>query len=121
MELRLPLNRACGPHETCDRNAALEPAGPDAARTDAVRVAQAYGVAHGYGKEAATVQERCLPGRKREAEAAVWAAFSELMPLRGPEGYVRERTEAFREAGVTLLNVRPAGSGPARPTSTVNN
>lgn len=56
-------------------------------------------VAYGYGKEAATIQELYLSGKKREAEAAVPDEFCELMTLCGPEGYVRDRIEAFREAG----------------------
>ena len=39
----------------------------------------------------------------------------------GPEGYVRDRIEAFREAGVTMLNVTPVGPEPARLISTVKN
>ena len=33
--------------------------------------------------------------------------------LVGPEGYVKERLAAFREAGVTVLNVMPIGPDPA--------
>ncbi len=32
----------------------------------------------------------------------------------GPESYVRERVAAFREAGVTVLNVTPIGGDPVR-------
>jgi hypothetical protein len=39
----------------------------------------------------------------------------------GPEGYVRDRIKAFREAGVTMLNVTPVGPEPARLISTVKN
>lgn len=78
-------------------------------------------VAYGYGKEAATIQELYLSGKKREAEAAVPDEFCELMTLCGPEGYVRDRIEAFREAGVTMLNVTPVGPEPARLISTVKN
>jgi hypothetical protein len=35
------------------------------------------------------------------------AEFCEPVSLCGPEGYVRERIDAFREAGVTMLNVTP--------------
>ncbi len=34
--------------------------------------------------------------------------FLELTTLCGPKGYVKERVEAFREAGVTHLQVHPA-------------
>ncbi|MEU8774405.1 LLM class F420-dependent oxidoreductase [Streptomyces sp. NPDC048606] len=76
-------------------------------------------VAYGYGEAARTIQELYLSGRKRDAAAAVPDEFCELMTLCGPEGYVRERVEAFREAGVTMLNVTPVGPEPARLIETV--
>ncbi|MFF3648607.1 LLM class F420-dependent oxidoreductase [Streptomyces sp. NPDC002181] len=78
-------------------------------------------VAYGYGEEARKIQELYLSGRKRDAAAAVPDEFCELMTLCGPEGYVRERVEAFREAGVTMLNVTPVGPEPARLIQTVKN
>ncbi|MFE6837325.1 LLM class F420-dependent oxidoreductase [Streptomyces sp. NPDC057705] len=78
-------------------------------------------VAYGYEEEARKIQELYLSGRKRDAAAAVPAEFCELMTLCGPEGYVRERVEAFREAGVTMLNVTPVGPEPARLIETVKN
>ncbi|MEU6064164.1 MULTISPECIES: LLM class F420-dependent oxidoreductase [Streptomyces] len=76
-------------------------------------------VAYGYEKEARLIQELYLSGRKKEAEAAVPDELCELMSLCGPEGYVRERVAAFREAGVTMLNVVPVGPEPARLVETV--
>ncbi|MFF0141174.1 LLM class F420-dependent oxidoreductase [Streptomyces sp. NPDC005227] len=76
-------------------------------------------VAYGYEKEARLIQELYLSGRKAEAEAAVPDEFCELMSLCGPEAYVRERVAAFREAGVTMLNVTPVGPDPARLVETV--
>ncbi|RSS82973.1 LLM class F420-dependent oxidoreductase [Streptomyces sp. WAC06614] len=78
-------------------------------------------VAYGYEKEARRIQELFLAGRKRDAAAAVPEEFCELMTLCGPEGYVRDRIEAFREAGVTMLNVTPVGPEPARLVETVKN
>ncbi|MFJ6755716.1 MULTISPECIES: LLM class F420-dependent oxidoreductase [unclassified Streptomyces] len=78
-------------------------------------------VAYGYEEEARKIQELYLSGRKRDAAAAVPDEFCELMTLCGPEGYVRERVEAFREAGVTMLNVTPVGPEPARLIETVKN
>ena len=37
--------------------------------------------------------------------------------LVGPESYVKERIEAFRESGVTSLQVRPAAEDPAAPVA----
>ncbi|MFJ3304223.1 LLM class F420-dependent oxidoreductase [Streptomyces sp. NPDC086549] len=76
-------------------------------------------VAYGYEKEARLVQELYLSGRKKEAEAAVPDELCEFMSLCGPESYVRERVAAFREAGVTMLNVAPVGPEPARLIETV--
>ncbi|GAA2639026.1 MULTISPECIES: LLM class F420-dependent oxidoreductase [Streptomyces] len=76
-------------------------------------------VAYGYEEEARRIQELYLAGRKRDAAAAVPDEFCELMTLCGPEGYVRERVEAFREAGVTMLNVTPVGPDPAKLIETV--
>ncbi|MEU8789427.1 LLM class F420-dependent oxidoreductase [Streptomyces sp. NPDC048643] len=76
-------------------------------------------VAYGYEKEARLIQELYLSGRKAEAEAAVPDEFCELMSLCGPEAYVRERVDAFRAAGVTMLNVTPVGPEPARLIETV--
>ena len=69
---------------------------------------------YGYESAAAAVQEHYLAGRKKDAEAAVPAELLELLCLAGPEGYVRDRVEVFREAGVTMLNVTPVGPDPAR-------
>uniref|UniRef100_UPI00278C45E7 LLM class flavin-dependent oxidoreductase n=1 Tax=Streptomyces sp. KL118A TaxID=3045153 RepID=UPI00278C45E7 len=76
-------------------------------------------VAYGYEEAAARIQELYLAGKKKEAEAAVPDEFCELMSLCGPAGYVRERVEAFREAGVTMLNVTPVGPEPAKSIETV--
>jgi F420-dependent oxidoreductase-like protein len=61
----------------------------------------------GYEAEAKAIQDAYLDGRKAEAEALVPAELVELTSLIGPEGYVRERIAAYREAGVTTLNVTP--------------
>jgi F420-dependent oxidoreductase-like protein len=64
-------------------------------------------VRYGYEKEAATIQDLYLDGKKKEAEAAVPEEFLELTTLCGPKSYVAERIEAFKEAGVTHLQVYP--------------
>jgi F420-dependent oxidoreductase-like protein len=61
----------------------------------------------GYEAEAKAIQDAYLDGRKQEAEALVPAELAELTSLIGPESYVRERLAAYREAGVTTLNVTP--------------
>jgi len=61
----------------------------------------------GYQSEADKIQEAYLAGRKDEAAALVPADLVEKTALIGPAGYVAERLEAFRESGVTTLNVTP--------------
>jgi F420-dependent oxidoreductase-like protein len=62
---------------------------------------------YGWEAEAATVQDLYLDGRKEEAAAALPAELVDGLHLVGPEGFVRERVAAFRDAGVTVLAVEP--------------
>jgi F420-dependent oxidoreductase-like protein len=68
---------------------------------------------YGYEKEAAEIQDLYLDGKKDEAAAKVPAELLEKTNLVGPEGYVKERIAAFKEAGVTVLNITPIGADPA--------
>ena len=68
-------------------------------------------VRYGFEKEAQTIQDLYLDGRKKEAEAAIPDEFLELTTLCGPANYVAERVAAFREAGVTHLQVHPIPLG----------
>jgi F420-dependent oxidoreductase-like protein len=61
----------------------------------------------GYGAAADQIQDAYLDGRKAEAETLVPAELLARTSLIGPEGYVRERLAAFREAGATTLTVIP--------------
>ena len=61
----------------------------------------------GYEDEARQIQDAYLSGRKDEAAALVPAELLEKTALIGPAGYVAERLAAFRESGVTTLNVTP--------------
>jgi F420-dependent oxidoreductase-like protein len=61
----------------------------------------------GYEGEAKAIQDAYLDGRKDEAEALVPEELVERTSLIGPGSYVRERIAAYREAGVTTLNVTP--------------
>jgi F420-dependent oxidoreductase-like protein len=69
---------------------------------------------YGFEREAEEIQDLYLEGRKDEAASRVPDALLEATSLCGPAGHVRERVEAFREAGVTMLNVTPVGPDPAR-------
>lgn len=66
---------------------------------------------YGFEKEAEAIQELYLEGKKAEAEALVPDELLEATSLCGPEGYVAERVAAFREAGVTHLQVVPMPVG----------
>ena len=68
---------------------------------------------YGYEEEAAKIQDMYLSGHKRDAEAVVPTELLEMCNLVGPESYVKERIAAFREAGVTNLQVTPVDENPA--------
>ncbi|GAB2754793.1 LLM class F420-dependent oxidoreductase [Nocardioides pakistanensis] len=68
---------------------------------------------YGFEEEAAKIQELYLNGNKRDAEALVPLELLEMCNLVGPEAYVKERIEAFRESGVTSLQITPVADDPA--------
>ncbi|MFD6261879.1 LLM class F420-dependent oxidoreductase [Micromonospora chalcea] len=74
---------------------------------------------YGYPAEADRIQDLYLAGRKAEAAAAVPAELLERTSLIGPESYVRDRVQEFRDAGVTVLNVAPLGDDPRRLVAAV--
>lgn len=67
---------------------------------------------YGYEEEAEKIQDLYLAGKKEEAMAAVPQDFLDATSMVGDEGYVRERIEAYRAAGVTCLQVQPVGDNP---------
>jgi F420-dependent oxidoreductase-like protein len=60
-----------------------------------------------------------LSGRKEEAAALVPQELVDGLSLVGDAAYVKDRVEAFRAAGVTILNVAPAGPNGAADVETV--
>ena len=68
-------------------------------------------VRYGFADEAAAIQELYLSGKKGQAEAAIPDELVEKTTLCGPRGYVKERIAAFKEAGVTNLQVVPLAQG----------
>ncbi len=64
---------------------------------------------YGYEDEAKQIQDLYLDGKKEEAMALVPQEYLDATALVGDEGYVRERVEAFRAAGVTQLQISPTG------------
>jgi F420-dependent oxidoreductase-like protein len=74
---------------------------------------------YGYEAEAAEIQDLYLAGRKDEAAAKVPDEMLELTTLCGPESYVAERLAAFKEAGVTHLQVQPVPTGDQTVTQVI--
>jgi hypothetical protein len=74
-----------------------------------------------YGLEvpAKQIQDLYLSGQKDEAARAVPAELIEGTTMIGPAGLVRDRLAAYREAGVTLLNIRAVGPDPVRTIALV--
>jgi len=69
---------------------------------------------YGWEAEAEEIQNLYLAGQKAEAEAAVPAELLEKTSLVGSEGFIKDRIAAYRDAGVTVLNVAPHGPDPVR-------
>jgi F420-dependent oxidoreductase-like protein len=67
---------------------------------------------YGFEAEAKEIQDLYLSGQKKEAAAKVPAELLESTSLVGPEGYVKERLAAYKEAGVTVLSINPVGDDP---------
>ena len=74
---------------------------------------------YGFEEEAEKIQNLYLDGKKTEAEALVPDELLEATSLCGPESYVAERIAAFRDAGVTHLQVLPIPTGGQRPVDVV--
>jgi F420-dependent oxidoreductase-like protein len=73
----------------------------------------------GYEKEAAEIQDLYLSGKKKEAEAAIPRSFIDATTLVGPRGFVRDQLAAYKESGVTDLNVTLIGRTPAERVATL--
>ena len=68
---------------------------------------------YGFEQEPEQIQHLYLAGKKDEAAALIPDELLEKTTLCGPEGYIKERIAAFKESGVTVLNVTPIGDAPA--------
>lgn len=73
----------------------------------------ALATSYGYGAQADRIQELYLAGDKEAAAKAVPDELVRDVSLIGSAGFVKERVAAFREAGVTALNVVPIAETPA--------
>ncbi len=59
---------------------------------------------YGFEREAETIQDLYLSGRKSEAEAAIPQSYLDATCLVGDAEFVKDRLQAYREFGVTCLN-----------------
>jgi F420-dependent oxidoreductase-like protein len=69
---------------------------------------------YGWEAEAREIQDLFLSGKREQAFAKVPDEFLDLSTLCGDEGFVRERMAAFKEVGVTYLNIAPVGEDPLK-------
>jgi F420-dependent oxidoreductase-like protein len=74
---------------------------------------------YGFEQEAVDIQDAYLGGRKKEAAAMVPQGLIDGMSLIGDAGFVRERVAAYRDAGVTVLNVQPVGPNGLQDVETI--
>jgi F420-dependent oxidoreductase-like protein len=76
---------------------------------------------YGYEKEAEEIQDAYLEGDRKRAAALVPEPLVAGMSLIGDAGYVRDRVDAYRESGVTVLNLMPVGPNGVKDIETIAN
>jgi hypothetical protein len=69
---------------------------------------------YGFEGAAKEIQDLYLDGKKAEAAAAVPADMLRRSNLVGPTSLIKERIGAYKEAGVTVLQVNPVGADATR-------
>jgi F420-dependent oxidoreductase-like protein len=69
---------------------------------------------YGYEAEAKEIQDLFLAGQRSEAFSKVPDEFLDMSTLCGEEGFVRERIGAYREVGVSYLNITAVGEDPLK-------
>jgi F420-dependent oxidoreductase-like protein len=74
---------------------------------------------YGFEEAAQEVQDLYLDGKKDEAAAALPAELIDTIALVGPADRIRERLEAYREAGVGTLITTPVAFDPGARTAMV--
>ena len=74
---------------------------------------------YGYEREATLIQDLYLGGDRKGAAAMVPEKLVEGMSLVGDAAFVKDRVAAFRDAGVTILNVQPIGPNGVRDIETL--
>ncbi|MGP0028985.1 MAG: LLM class F420-dependent oxidoreductase [Acidimicrobiales bacterium] len=74
---------------------------------------------YGFEKEAERIQDAYLGGDRKEAAALVPAELVAGTSLIGDAGYVKDRVEAYRASGVTVLNLQPTGPNGLKDIETI--
>ena len=74
---------------------------------------------YGYEKEAEQIQDAYLGGDRKGAAALVPGELVAGMSLIGDAGFVKDRVAAYRESGVTVLNVQPVGPNGLQDIETI--
>jgi alkanesulfonate monooxygenase SsuD/methylene tetrahydromethanopterin reductase-like flavin-dependent oxidoreductase (luciferase family) len=74
---------------------------------------------YGFEQVADEIQDAFLGGDRKGAESMVPDALVEEISLVGDAGFVKDRIAAYREAGVTVLNVQPIGPNGLRDVETI--
>jgi F420-dependent oxidoreductase-like protein len=74
---------------------------------------------YGFEREADELPDLYLDHKRKEAAALVPTDLVDGMSLVGDEGFVKDRIAAYREAGVTILNVAPVGPNGLRDLETL--
>jgi F420-dependent oxidoreductase-like protein len=69
---------------------------------------------YGWVDEAREIQDLFLTGRREEAIARVPDEYVDLATLAGDAGYVRDRIGAYKDIGVTYLNINVIGEEPLK-------
>lgn len=76
-------------------------------------------VRYGFAEAAERIRGHMLAREPDRAAAAVPEELARHTNLIGPASFVRERVEAYRRAGVTMLNIVPVAGDPATVVSTL--
>ena len=76
---------------------------------------------YGYEKEAVQIQDLYLGGDRKAAAALIPDELVAGMSLIGDAGFVKDRIAAYRESGVTVLNVQPVGPSGLQDIETIAN
>ena len=76
---------------------------------------------YGYEKEAEQIQDLYLGGDRKAAAALIPDELVAGMSLIGDAGFVKDRVAAYRESGVTVLNVQPVGPNGLQDIATIAN